>query len=129
MRYKILVVDDELEIRDTLIQTLEAPDREFLQSGDGESALEIVKTTHLDLIITDLSMPKMNGFELLRKIKMSGQSPCIIVLTGQADQMVANQIRPHGVHHFINKPWNSEQFSLIVNNCFEKLKSNKPYRD
>ncbi len=119
MSHSILIVDDEEGIREGIINALTDPDRMFFEASDGESAINILKNSKIDLLITDLSMPNMNGFELLRKIKMTGQAPTIIVLTGKADQLVANQIRPHGVKHFVSKPWNENELQALITDCLK----------
>ena len=119
--HQILIVDDEIDIREILRFALETPGRLVFEAGNGEEALSVVEKEKIDLILTDLAMPKMNGFELLRKLKMIGKSLPIIVLTGHADSMVANQIRPYGVVHFLTKPWDSDHLDKIVQEILAKI--------
>jgi CheY-like chemotaxis protein len=123
MGLKVLIVEDEPEIRELIFMQLEAPDREFLFAGNGEEAFDVLSKNKIDFMITDLAMPKMNGFELLRKIKKHGWSFPTLVLTGHADSMVANQLRPYGVDYFLNKPWKKNELETMVTAATEKTKS------
>ncbi|NUM58269.1 MAG: response regulator [Bdellovibrionaceae bacterium] len=121
MSYIILVVEDEPDIRDLISMQLEAPGREFLFAGNGEEAIEVLSKNKIDFMITDLAMPKMNGFEMLRKIKKHGWVFPVMVLTGHADVMVANQLRPYGVEFFMNKPWEKELLENTVKQVMSRV--------
>lgn len=123
MGYRILIVEDEPEIRELIFLQLEAPGRDFLFAGNGEEAIEVLSKNKIDFMITDLAMPKMNGFELLRKIKKFGWSFPTLVLTGHADSLVANQLRPYGVDYFLNKPWSKSELEAVVEIVSQKKKS------
>lgn len=123
MSFKILIVEDEPEIRDLIFLQLEAPEREFLYAGNGEEALEVLSKNKIDFMISDLAMPKMNGFELLRKIKKFGWVFPTLVLTGHADSLVANQLRPYGVDYFLNKPWNKSELEAVLDIVSQKHKT------
>lgn len=116
----ILIVDDEPEIQELLSIQLEKDDRVFVFASNGEEALKKMKENNFVLMISDLAMPKMNGFELLRKIKQNNFSFEMIILTGHADSLVANQLRPYGVQHFINKPWSKEDLESLVTKIIDK---------
>ncbi|MBU1726008.1 MAG: response regulator, partial [Candidatus Omnitrophica bacterium] len=69
MARKILVVDDDPDIRDVLKITLSEEDYEILEAGDGEEALKIIHSKSLDLVLLDYRIPKMDGREVCRRIK------------------------------------------------------------
>ncbi len=111
----ILIVDDELEIREiisTVILGLHG--YEVLTAADGEAALNILKNQKVDLLLTDLSMPKMNGFELLRRLKGLGYRIPTVVLTGHSDHQVMKLLSAFGVTEFLNKPWDNDQLIWII---------------
>ncbi len=114
MTQSVLIVDDEEEIRDLIGLQLENTDRKFFHTSNGVEAIDVLSKEKIDLVISDIAMPKMNGFELLRKIKLLGFSTPIIILTGHADSMVANQLRTYSVRSFINKPWARAELETAV---------------
>lgn len=120
MAYKILIVEDEEELRELIFLQLEEADREFLFAANGEEAIRILEKNKIDFLITDLAMPKVNGFELLRSIKKHNWVFPTLVLTGHADSLVANQLRPYGVGHFLNKPWRKDELMEIVTSTLAK---------
>jgi CheY-like chemotaxis protein len=74
-RSTILVVDDETAIRELLVSALATKTREVLTAGSGEEALEIVKRSHVDLVLPNLAMPGMNGVDTFREIHCFAR-PC-----------------------------------------------------
>ncbi len=105
----ILIVDDEPEIRDIISQViLSLHGFEISTAANGEEALSCIKTHKIDLLITDLSMPKINGFELLRRLRASGFHIPTVVLTGHSDHNVMKLLSAFGVNEFINKPWDND---------------------
>ena len=120
MSLAILIVDDEDEIRELIGLQLEGADRVFYFAANGIEAIDILSKQSIDLVISDIAMPKMNGFELLRKIKLLGMNTPVIILTGHADSMVANQLRTYSVKSFINKPWNRVELEGAVVSSIKK---------
>ncbi|MBL7555457.1 MAG: response regulator [Bdellovibrionaceae bacterium] len=120
MSNSVLIVDDEDEIRELIGLQLEDPDRHFYFAANGLEAIDILNKEKIDLVISDIAMPKMNGFELLRKIKLLGLNTPVIILTGHADSMVANQLRTYSVRSFINKPWNRAELEDAVSSVLKK---------
>ncbi len=120
MAFTVLIVDDEDEIRELIGLQLENPDRTFFHAANGLEAIDLLSKQSIDLVISDIAMPKMNGFELLRKIKLLGLNTPIIILTGHADSMVANQLRTYSVRSFINKPWNRNELENAVVSALKK---------
>lgn len=82
---KILIVDDEPQITRVLRHSLSAHRYEVRAAPDGETALDTFNDFQPDLIVTDLSMPEMNGVELCRRIRQKSQIP-IIVLSVKGDR-------------------------------------------
>tara|TARA_B110001454_G_scaffold219192_1_gene251214 strand:- start:99240 stop:99602 length:363 start_codon:yes stop_codon:yes gene_type:complete len=120
MPNSVLIVDDEDEIRELISLQLEDDGRQFFFAANGVEAIEILTKQKIDLVISDIAMPKMNGFELLRKIKLLGLNTPVIILTGHADSMVANQLRTYSVRSFINKPWNRVELEEAVVSVLKK---------
>ena len=113
----ILIVDDESEIREILSKVILSLEGFHVSlAGNGEEALDLLKKHPVDLIITDIAMPKMNGFEFLRRLKVLGLHIPIVVITGQGDQGVSHLLGPYGVKYFLNKPWNNNELISIIKN-------------
>ena len=102
---KILIVDDEKEIRDLIEIYLKSEGYETLKAADGEEALNILNREDPDLIILDIMMPKMNGIDACLKIREERQMP-IIMLSAKsedADKILGLNI---GADDYITKPFN-----------------------
>jgi len=85
MIHSILIVDDEPHILAPMKELLELEDKKVDTAGNGLLALELLKENNYDLIISDAKMPKMNGQELLKKVRENNQDVKFIILTGVND--------------------------------------------
>ena len=122
----ILIVDDEFEIREILSNViLGLHGFEVSTAANGEEALKIVKNHKIDLLITDLSMPNINGFELLRRLKTLGYRIPTIVLTGHSDHQVTKLLLSFGVNEFLNKPWENDELIWIIKKIFIQKQSSE----
>ena len=101
---KILVVDDESRMRKLVRDFLVKQNFEVLEAGDGEEALDVFyKNKDIALIILDVMMPKMNGWDVCREIRESSKTP-IIMLTAkseESDELLGFEL---GVDEYISKP-------------------------
>lgn len=109
-KQKILVVDDRWENRSVIVSLLEPIGFELVEAENGREGLEKAYKFHPDLIITDLVMPLMNGFELLQKIRVSEQLSGIVAIASSASVFEANQYRSltAGADEFLPKPIQAE---------------------
>jgi two-component system KDP operon response regulator KdpE len=110
---KILIVDDEPQITRVLRRSLSAHRYEVRTAADGESALETVRDFAPDLIITDLSMPEMNGIELCREIRKKSEIP-IIVLSVKGEEKTKVEALDAGADDYITKPFGIEELLARV---------------
>ena len=102
-RLKILVVDDESRMRKLVRDFLVKSNFEVLEAGDGEEALDIFyKDKDIALIILDVMMPKMDGWQVCREIRVNSQVP-IIMLTARGDERDELQGFQLGVDEYISK--------------------------
>ena len=115
-RKKILVVDDTDWNRDLLVQLLEG-DYEVLQAVDGEQAVKMTAQEKPDLILMDLGMPVMDGWEATRRIKANSETKQIPVIAVTSHAMVGDEItaREAGCDDYIAKP-------VDENELMEKIK-------
>ena len=111
---KILVVDDEKDVRDVLydLLTFEGFDVETVE--DGETALEKLLRTHYDLLITDLNMPKMDGIELLDRIFENKVEVTAIVMSSFIPQLTIEYIKRRNIDGQISKPFKMDEMMAIV---------------
>jgi DNA-binding response OmpR family regulator len=103
-KVKILVVDDELEIRELLKEFLQLKGYAALTAANGVEALACLKVQKLDLALIDMWMPGMNGLEILRSIRAIDPSVAVIMMTGLCDAEVARQAFEFGAHDCLAKP-------------------------
>jgi two-component system KDP operon response regulator KdpE len=101
---RILVVDDEPQITRVLRTSLDAHGYDLRVANDGESALQILKDWQPDLMITDLSMPEMDGLELCRRFRLKSKAP-IIVLSVKGDERIKVQALDAGADDYVTKPF------------------------
>jgi two-component system KDP operon response regulator KdpE len=110
---RILVVDDEPQITRVLRTSLSSHGYDLRVANDGETALEIMKDWVPDLIITDLSMPNMDGLELCRRLRPSTQVP-IIVLSVRGEERTKVQALDAGADDYVTKPFGIEELLARV---------------
>jgi two-component system, OmpR family, KDP operon response regulator KdpE len=110
---RILVVDDEPQITRVLRASLSSQGYDIRVANDGETALEIMKDWIPDLIITDLSMPQMDGLELCRRVRLSTRIP-IIVLSVRGEERTKVQALDVGADDYVTKPFGIEELLARV---------------
>jgi two-component system, OmpR family, KDP operon response regulator KdpE len=101
---RILIVDDEPQITRVLRTSLDAHGYDLRVANDGETALEIAKDWAPDLVITDLSMPNMDGLELCRRFRTKSRAP-IIVLSVKGEERTKVQALDAGADDYVTKPF------------------------
>ena len=107
----ILTVDDSRTIRDMLAVTLSAAGYEVVQAEDGVEALERLRDTRPDAIVTDINMPRMDGFELIEEVRREGpnKGTPILVLTTESEPERKARAKQAGATGWIVKPFNPEK--------------------
>ncbi len=114
MKLTILVADDEKNIREGLREALALDGYEVATAADGKEALEAVTRGDVDLLITDLKMPRLSGEELLKKVTAQFPTMPVIILTGHGTIESAVQAMHDGAYDFLTKPVNLDRLSLLV---------------
>jgi DNA-binding response OmpR family regulator len=110
---RILVVDDESQITRVLRTSLSSQGYDIRVANDGETALEIMKDWTPDLVITDLSMPNMDGLELCRQLRLLTKIP-IIVLSVKGEERTKVQALDAGADDYVTKPFRLAEFLARV---------------
>ena len=113
IKMRILVVDDELSIIKFLRANLETKGYDVLTAMDGAQALQTVEMELPDLVILDIMMPKMNGFEVCRQLREWSQIP-IIMLSARGDEKDKVKCLDLGADDYITKPFGASELIARV---------------
>jgi len=105
MKGTILVVDDEKNTREGLRRGLEPLGYEVRLAADASEAIETLKSSNIDLMLTDLRMPGMDGLELIKETQRTSPETQIIVLTAYPDHKTAVEAMKHGAYDYLEKPY------------------------
>ena len=116
----VLVVDDDAPIRDSLEKILKRDGYTVLTAAGGESALEVIRQQPVNLILTDLKMPKMDGLQLLKAAKILSPEIEVIVMTAYGEVDSAVKAMREGAYHFIQKPLKRAEIRLTITRALEK---------
>ena len=128
----ILIVDDEKNYLLVLSAVLEEEGYEVLTTLSGSEALEIKKTSDIDLVLTDMKMPEMNGIELLENIKKNDPDLPVIMMTAHGTVDKAVEAMQKGAYSYILKPFDNERLILYVKKAiamYQVVKENRRLRD
>lgn len=111
---RILVVDDEPRIRDACQMVLEEMGFEVALAADGEQGLAKIKERHFDIILADLMMPVLSGFDVLSQVREQHPDTVVIVITGYATVEHSIEAMKKGAFDFIPKPFTPDQLRAVV---------------
>ena len=129
MKPKLLIVDDEEHIRSGLKTALSLDGYDVEVAADGEEALKKLDEEDVDLLITDLKMPKVTGEELMKETLRKYPHIPVIVLTGHGTIENAVEAMRQGAYDFITKPLNIDKLSLIVKRALENSSLKRQNRE
>jgi len=119
MKFTILVIDDEENIRNGLAANFEMEDYKVKTASSGKEGLSIVSKGDIDLVVTDLRMDGMSGEEVLKRITTETPGIPVIVLTGHGSIDSAVEAMKNGAYDFLTKPLNLDQLNVIVKRALE----------
>ena len=122
---KVLVVDDEEALRFLLASELEAEAFEVLSAGDGDEAIDLVRKKseegdHFDVVLLDIKMPRVDGFEVLKYVKGNVPETKVIMLTAYADVKNAIESLRLGASDFVSKPYDLDDILTSINRALGK---------
>ncbi len=110
---KMMVVDDEEPVRKMILRGIERNGYDCIGAANGEEALEIMKKSPIDIVITDINMPGLNGIDLTRKIKENHNSD-VIIMTGFTKDFSYENVVAYGASDFIQKPIILKELNLRI---------------
>lgn len=119
---KILIVDDERSIRNTLKDILEVESYQVDVVESGIEALDLIKENNYDVVFSDIKMPQMDGVELLQKIKVNNPEMPIIMISGHGTIETAVDCIKKGAYDFIEKPIDLNRLLIVVRNALDRTK-------
>ncbi len=119
----VLVADDESMMRNLLQKILVRDGYKVITAGDGLEALAVLEKERVDLVISDLKMPRMDGFELLKIVKEAYSHVGIIMMTAYGDTYTVKDALLLGADEYITKPFKSFEISLVVERAYWRLLS------
>jgi chemosensory pili system protein ChpA (sensor histidine kinase/response regulator) len=113
---RILLVDDSISVRKFVGQMLEKASFEVITANDGAEALRRLGDTTVDLVITDLEMPRVSGYELIEDLRARAATRAlpVVVLTTRAGAKHVNLARSLGIVHYVAKPVDEEAFVRLI---------------
>ena len=117
---KILLIDDEAAIRSALKEILEYESFEVKEAEDGANALKTLEKEEFDLIFCDIKMPRMDGMEVLDKIKEKGIDAPVVMMTGHGTVETAVEALKKGAYDFIQKPLDLNRILVTVRNASDQ---------
>ena len=117
---RILIVDDERAIRNSLGEILTDEGYEVETAEDGASGLEAALKDHFDLIFCDIKMPGMDGVEVLEKIQQEGVDSAVVMISGHGDIDTAVECIKKGAYDFIQKPLDLNRILITIKNATDK---------
>jgi two-component system response regulator HydG len=122
MKPKILVIDDDSSVRYTLREILEASDIEVEEAEDGLAALQWLEHDRVDLVITDLMMPRLDGMKLLERLREMPQAPKVIMVTAHGSERHAVRAMKLGAIDYFSKPFDADQVMRVVERAVSSVR-------
>jgi two-component system, NtrC family, response regulator AtoC len=120
----VLIVDDDEGMRDTLTAILKR-DYRVLRVASGEAALPILNREDVDLVLLDVRLPGISGFEVLRILKENYSLLEVIMISAITDVETAVQAMKHGAYHYVTKDFDYDQLRSLVRNASERQDLNR----
>ncbi len=111
---RILVVDDEAAMRDLLRIVLEKERHEVLTANDGVTGLSLASSRDVDLVISDIKMPGLDGVGLLAGLRQQGHTMPVIMITAYAESESAIQAMKQGAYDYLTKPFKMDEIKLVI---------------
>ena len=119
----VLVVDDEEGVRDLIVDALSMVSINTITANHGMQALNLIRENNVDLVVLDVNMPVMDGFEVLEKLRSTGNNLPVIILTARLDREDIKQGFDLGADDFVRKPFGIEELTLRINAVLRRASS------
>ncbi len=116
----VLVVDDESRMRESVRDLLQAYGYRCLMAGDGAEALDLLDQHEVDLLLLDLNMPGMDGYQVMRQMKERHPKTDVIVVSGETTFDSATEALRCGAHDFLRKPYAADDLTRVLGSVQQK---------
>jgi two-component system nitrogen regulation response regulator NtrX len=126
---RILVIDDEPAIRDSLRMILEYEDYQFVGAASGQEALDVLQRERPDVVLLDIKMPGVDGMEVLRKLRAVDETLPVIMISGHGTTATAVEAIRSGAIDFLDKPLSSERVIVTLRNVLRQSALTTENRD
>jgi YesN/AraC family two-component response regulator len=121
----ILVVDDEPMVRNILEQLLQRKGYNIKGVSGAKEALEYIKSNKVDLVVSDIAMPEMDGLELLQVLKRTFPNIGVVMMTGYGDAYSVKEALSLGADEYITKPFKGHEVALIIERAYWRFLTNQ----
>lgn len=112
---QILIVEDEVLLAKSLKEILEENEHTVSCAYDGQEGLELARSAHFDLLILDLMLPKLNGFQLARSLRKEKNGLPILMLTAKSDILDRVEGLDSGADYYLTKPFDKRELLACIN--------------
>jgi adenylate cyclase len=116
----IIIVDDTKEVLSAFQRNLRKEPYHLFYASNGEAALEILSENSCKVIISDVKMPRMDGFDLLARVRELYPDIIRVILSGHSDaKLILKLVNEGGIDRYLTKPWDIEGMKSTINQCIE----------
>ena len=118
---KVLLIDDDASLRRVTEYSLHSAGFQVLSAGDGKQGLASFQADHPQVVITDIQMPGMSGYEVLQQIKAARPETVVIVITAYSSVEKAVEAMKQGAYDYLAKPFSRDELVMVVEKAFNLL--------
>jgi len=129
MKPKVLVIDDESAIRDSLKMILEYENYQYIGAASGQDGIAAVERERPDIVLVDIKMPGMDGMEVLRKLRGVDETLPVIMISGHGTNQTVVEAIKSGALDFFEKPLSSERVIVTLQNVLKQSELRTENRD
>lgn len=124
-KIKVLVVDDEEVMRKLMTKILEKAGYTVYTATGGAEARDILANNEVDMVLSDVKMPDMNGFDLLKEIKAKYPGIAVVMMTAYADSYTIKDALLFGADEYITKPFKHYEVTVVLERAYWRTQSQR----
>ena len=122
----MLVIDDEAIVRTLLRRSLERKGFEVLAAADGASGIAAIQEHTPDLVVLDMTMPELDGAEVVSRVRAAGMTVPIVIASGHLDISTERRLPPGSYQAFLSKPFSVAELLKAVEQALSETRNSKP---